>query len=125
MVVSALAGMLLATAAAWSPFAATVAAILAVAVATADAGTINAGLIAASEPERRGAFLAVQAVSGFGASAVTPILFGLILDLAGGTGSEAAWITAFAAQAIIGAAWPFAYLHNRLRGRRAIPSCAG
>ena len=60
----------------------------------------------ASEPERRGAFLAVQAVSGFGASAVTPTLFGLILDLAGGTESEAAWITAFAAQAIIGAAWP-------------------
>jgi MFS family permease len=57
MVVSAMAGMLLAAAAAWSPFAAAVAAIFAVAVATADAGTINAGLLAASEPERRGAFL--------------------------------------------------------------------
>jgi MFS family permease len=125
MVMSAMAGVLLAAAAAWSPFAAALAAIFAVAVATADAGTINAGLIAASEPEHRGAFLAVQAVSGFGASAVTPMLFGLILDLVGGTESEAAWITAFAAQAIIGAAWPFAYLRNRLRGRRAIPSCAG
>ena len=125
MVVSAPAGMVLATAAAWSPFAAALAAIFAVAVATADAGTINASLIAASEPERRGAFLAVQAVSGFGASAVTPMLFGLILDFVGGTESEAAWITAFAAQAIIGAAWPFAYLRNRLRGHRAIPSRAG
>ena len=56
---------------------------------------------------------------GFGASAVTPMLFGSILDLAGGAGSEAAWLAAFAAQAIIGAAWPFAYLHNRLRSRRA------
>jgi MFS family permease len=125
MVVSAMAGMLLAVAAAWSPFAAAVAAIFAVAVATADAGTINAGLIASSEPERRGAFLAVQAVSGFGASAVTPMLFGLILDLAGGTGSATAWIVAFAAQALISAAWPLAYLRNVVRGRRATPSRAG
>jgi MFS family permease len=125
MVVSAMAGVLLAAAAAWSPFAAAVAAIFAVAVATADAGTINAGLIAASEPERRGAFLAVQAVSGFGTSAVTPMLFGLILDLAGGSGSEPAWIAAFAAQAIIGAAWPFAYLRNRVRRQSAMSSRAG
>jgi MFS family permease len=124
MVVSAMAGMLLAAAAAWSPFAAAVAAILAVAVATADAGAINAGLIAASEPERRGAFLAVQAVSVFGASAVTPMLFGLLLDLAGGTESEAAWITAFAAQALVSAAWPRAYLRNGVRRRRATPSRA-
>jgi MFS family permease len=125
MVASATAGVLLAAAAAWSPFAAGLAAIFAVAVATADAGTINAGLVAASEPERRGAFLAVQAASGFGASAVTPMLFGLILDLAGGAGSEAAWIAAFAVQAIIGAAWPFAYLRNRVRRRRAMPPRAG
>jgi MFS family permease len=125
MVVSATAGVLLAAAAAWSPFAAGLVAILAIAVVTADAGTINAGLVAASEPERRGAFLAVQAVSGFGASAVTPMLFGLILDLAGGAGSEAAWIAAFAVQAIIGAAWPFAYLRNRVRRRRELPPRAG
>ena len=53
------------------------------------------------------------------------MLFGLILDLVGGTESEAAWITAFAVQAIMGAAWPFAYLRNRLRGRRTIPLRAG
>ena len=46
MVMSAMAGVLLAAAAAWSPFAAALAAIFAVAVATADAGTISAGLIA-------------------------------------------------------------------------------
>jgi MFS family permease len=125
MVVSAMAGVLLAAAAAWSPFAAALAAIFAVAVATADAGTINAGLVAASKPERRGAFLAVQAVSGFGASAVTPMLFGLILDLAGGAGSEAAWIAAFAVQAMIGVAWPLAYLRSRVRGGRGVPSRAG
>ncbi len=66
MAVSAAAGLLLAAAAAWSPIAAAFAAILCVAAATADAGTINAGLVAASEAKRRGSFLAVQALSGFG-----------------------------------------------------------
>jgi hypothetical protein len=34
-----------------------------VSAAIADAGTINAGLVAASEAKQRGAFLAVQALS--------------------------------------------------------------
>jgi hypothetical protein len=34
-------------------------------------------------------------------------------------------MAAFAAQAMIGAAWPFANLRNGLRGRRATPSRAG
>jgi MFS family permease len=124
MAVSASAGLILAAAAALSPIAAGLAAILCVATATADAGTISAGLVEASEPERRGAFLAVLALSGFGASAVTPILFGLVLDLAGGSGREAAWIAAFAVQAALGAAWPLAYLRGRIRARRAALSRA-
>jgi MFS family permease len=93
MAVSGSAGLMMAAAAALSPIAAALAAIVCVAAATADAGTINAGLVDASQPERRGAFLAVQALSGFGASAVTPILFGFVLDLAGGAEREAAWIS--------------------------------
>jgi MFS family permease len=84
MAVSGGAALMMAAAAALSPIAAAFAAILCVAAATADAETINAGLVDASQPERRGAFLAVQALSGFGASAVMPILFGFVLDLAGG-----------------------------------------
>lgn len=122
MVVSALAGLVFAAAAALSPVAAGLAAILCVATATADAGTINAGLVGASEPERRGVFLGVQALSGFGASAVTPILFGLVLDFAGGGRSEAAWIVAFAAQAALGAIWPLTYLRRRIRARGAVLS---
>jgi MFS family permease len=128
MATSGSAGLLLAVTAALSPVAAGLAAILCVAAATADAGTINAGLVAASEPERRGAFLAVQALSGFGASAVTPMLFGLVLDLAGGGGREAAWIAAFAVQAALGAIWPLAYLRSRMLrpgcGAPATPSGA-
>lgn len=113
MAVSASAGLLFAAAAGLSPIAAGLAAILCIMAATADAGTINAGLVDASDPERRGAFLAIQALSGFGASAVTPILFGFVLGLAGGGGSEAAWIAAFAVQAALGAIWPLAYLRSR------------
>jgi MFS family permease len=122
MAVSGGTGLVLAATAVLSPIAAALAAIACVAAATADAGTINAGLVDASPPERRGAFLAVQALSGFGASAVTPILFGLVLDLAGGGGREAAWITAFAVQATLSATWPLAYLWGRVRARPAVVS---
>src|SRR5271170_431753 len=125
MAVSGGAALMMAAAAALSPIAAALAAILCVAAATADAGTINAGLVDASQPERRGAFLAVQALSGFGASAVTPILFGFVLDLAGGGEREAAWITAFAVQAALGASWPLAYLWERVRARSSVKSILG
>ncbi len=120
MASSASTGLILACAAALSPIAAGLAAIFCVVAATADAGTINAGLVAASDPGRRGAFLAVQALSGFGASTVTPMLFGLVLDFAGGSGHAAAWITAFAVQAAIGLLWPLAYLYTRIKARRAM-----
>jgi MFS family permease len=125
MVSSAGAGLALALCALWSPIAAGLVAILCVAAATADAGTINAGLVTASEPERRGAFLAVQALSGFGAATVTPMLFGIVLDLAGGSGRAAAWITAFAVQGMIGLIWPLLYVSACLRARRAaVPPAA-
>lgn len=124
MAASASIGIILACAAAWSPVAAGLVAILCIAAATADAGTINAGLVAASDAGQRGAFLAVQALSGFGASAVTPMLFGLVLELAGGSGRAHAWITAFAVQAAIGLAWPLAYLTTLIRARREIVSRA-
>ena len=119
MTASASTGLILACAAAWSPIAAGLMAILCVAAATADAGTINAGLVAVSDSERRGAFLAVQALSGFGVSTVTPMLFGLALDLAGGSGHAAAWIAAFAVQAAVGLVWPLGHLTARVRAWRA------
>jgi MFS family permease len=125
MLVSAGAGVMLAAAAAYSPVAAGFAAIVCVAAATADAGTINAGLVAASEADRRGAFLAIQALSGFGASAVTPMLFGLVLDLAGGSGREIAWLAAFTVQAAIGSLWPLAHVTGRIRAGRRLHRASG
>jgi hypothetical protein len=89
------------------------AAILFGGVATADSGTINPGLFAATDPARRGAFLAIHAVSGFGAAAVAPVLFVLLLDLADGSHRALAWIIAFAGQAAINILWPISYLLKR------------
>jgi MFS family permease len=82
-------------------------------IATADSGTINTGLFAATNPGRRGAFLAIRAMSGFGAAAVAPVLFGLLLDLAGGSHRALARIIAFAGQAAINMLWPLSYFLKR------------
>lgn len=113
MVASSMLGLTLALAAPFSPAITIGAAILFGGVATADSGTINTGLFAAAHPERRGAFLALHAISGFGASAISPVLFGFLLDLAGGSGRALAWIIAFAAQAAINMLWPLSYVVKR------------
>jgi MFS family permease len=109
MTASGVLGLILALAAPFAPIATISAAILFGGVATADSGTINTGLFAAADPGRRGAFLAVHAISGFGAAAISPVLFGLLLELAGGNGRPPAWIIAFAAQAAINMLWPLSY----------------
>ena len=96
-----------------SPVGAIGAAIVFGGVATADSGTINTGLFAVTDPGRRGAFLAIHAISGFGAACVAPVLFGVLLDFAGGCHRAAAWIIAFASQAAINMVWPLSYLLKR------------
>jgi hypothetical protein len=83
-------------------------------VATADSGTINTGLFAFTDPGR--------------AACVAPVLFGVLLDLAGGSHRALAWIIAFATEAAINMApnpeiawiarnaprvWPLSYLLKR------------
>jgi len=113
MTTSGLLGLVLALAAPFSPVIAIIAAILFGGIATADSGTINTGLFAAADPGRRGAFLALHAMSGFGASAISPVLFGSLLDAAGGSRRALAWIIAFASQAAINMLWPLSYLLKR------------
>jgi MFS family permease len=111
--VSGLLGLIMAAAAPFSPVITASAAILFRGIATADSGTINTGFFAAADPARRGAFLALHAISGFGGAAISPVLFGLVLDLVGGSGRPLAWIIAFAAQAAINMLWPLSYLRRR------------
>lgn len=66
-----------------------------------DSGALTAGVVAAARPGRQGATLALHALVGFGAAGVGPVVFGLILDAAGGTASALAWRLAFAAVAVV------------------------
>ena len=60
----------------------------------ADSAALTAGLIAAAAPTRLGAALAVYSLIGFGAGFLGPIVFGAVLDLAGGRAQPLAWLFA-------------------------------
>ena len=61
----------------------------------ADAGVINSGTLDAAEPGRRGLTLAVHSMFGFICAFLAPLVFGVVLDLAGGGTSPLAWGLAF------------------------------
>ncbi|MBI3053993.1 MAG: MFS transporter [Betaproteobacteria bacterium] len=68
----------------------------------------TAGVIAATAPERRGATMAVYSFSGFTTAFLAPLVFGVVLDLAGGNQSQVAWGFAFASIGIFGVLAPAA-----------------
>lgn len=65
-------------------------------VVMADSGALTAGTVIAATPERRGATMALHSLSGFAVGFISPLAFGVVLDLGGGTGSSLAWGLAFA-----------------------------
>lgn len=73
---------------------------------SADSGAINGGIVARSAPEIRGQTMAMHAVFGAGAAFILPVLFGLVLDIAGGEQSKVAWTWAFGATAAFVAIGP-------------------
>ncbi len=72
----------------------------------ADSAAITAGAVAAAEPARRGATMAMHTMLGFGAGVLGPLAFGAVLDLAGGSGEVASWGLAFAAMGLVAALGP-------------------
>jgi len=65
-------------------------------VIMADSGALTAGTVISATPERRGATMALHSLLGFISGFVSPLAFGVVLDLGGGTGSGLAWGLAFA-----------------------------
>jgi MFS family permease len=61
----------------------------------ADSGALTAGTVAAARPGQRGTTLAVHSTFGFSAGLFAPLLFGVILDQAGGAGNRWAWLVGF------------------------------
>ena len=63
---------------------------------TGDSASITAGIVAAARADQRGATMAVHSCIGFAGASAGPIVFGIVLDLAGGGASTLAWGLAFA-----------------------------
>lgn len=80
-----------------------------------DSAALTAGLIAAAEPGRRGASMALHSLLGFGAGFVAPLAFGVVLDLSGGEQSVSAWGLAFASLGIWGLLASAGAFHRRRR----------
>ena len=88
----------------------------------ADSASLTAGTVGASEPERRGATLAVHSLCGYGLGFVGAVVLGGILDIMGGE-SVLAWGVAFAHIALVMALGPLALFFLKpadLAGDRAI-----
>jgi MFS family permease len=73
---------------------------------TADSGSINGGLVERSDPAIRGQSMAMHALFAAAAAFVLPVLFGIVLDLAGGQQRQTAWTWAFGATAMFIAIGP-------------------
>ena len=73
-----------------------------------DSGALTAGAVASAPPDRRGTTMAVYSFLGFSAAFIAPLVFGVVLDVAGGNQSTVAWGLAFASIGIFGALAPVA-----------------
>jgi MFS family permease len=73
-----------------------------------DSAALTSGAIASAAPEQRGASMAVYSFAGFSAAFIAPLVFGVVLDVAGGNRSTFAWGLAFASIGIFGVAAPLA-----------------
>jgi MFS family permease len=60
-----------------------------------DSSALTAGVVTRANERIRGATMAVHSMLGFGAGFVAPLVFGVVLDFAGGKTSGAAWGFAF------------------------------
>ena len=81
-----------------------------------DSGALTSGAVASTPHELRGAMMAAYSLIGFSAAFLAPLVFGVVLDLAGGNQNQLAWGFAFASIGIFGALAPLArWAHARAR----------
>ena len=70
---------------------------------TMDAGALTGGVVPAADPAHRGATISLHSLTGFGMGCVSPMVFGVVLDLAGGRGEPMAWGLAFVSLGLVAA----------------------
>lgn len=73
-----------------------------------DSAALTAGAIAAADPNRQGATMAIHSLFGFGCAFVGPLALGVVLDLSGGAATSVSWGLAFLSVGLIGALGPLA-----------------
>ncbi|HSC94078.1 MAG TPA: MFS transporter [Burkholderiales bacterium] len=81
-----------------------------------DSAALTSGAVASAPPDERGATMAVYSFLGFSSACLAPLVFGVVLDLAGGNRSLVAWGLAFASIGIFGVLAPVARLLYARRG---------
>jgi len=69
----------------------------------ADSASLTAGLVEVTPPAQRGAAMALYSLLGFGAGFVAPLVFGVVLDLAGN--GPLAWGLALGSLGLLGLGW--------------------
>jgi MFS family permease len=74
--------------------------VLAQAASLADASALAAGAVAAADPARRGAALALFAFVGYTAAFIGPVAVGFALDMFGGAAHAIGWSAAFVTMAL-------------------------
>jgi len=74
--------------------------VLAQIASLADASALASGAVAAADPTRRGAALAIFAFVGYSAAFIGPVAVGIALDGFGGAGSASGWSAAFVTMAL-------------------------
>lgn len=67
-----------------------------------DSSALTAGVVERADEKIRGATMAIYSMLGFGAGFAAPLVFGIVLDLAGGNANAAAWGFAYASLGIGG-----------------------
>lgn len=80
-----------------------------------DSAALTAGAVASAAPGQRGAMMAMYSFIGFAPAFLAPLVFGVVLDLAGGNQSAFAWGLAFASIGVFGVLAPVArWMAHRL-----------
>lgn len=82
-----------------------------------DSAALTSGAVASAHPDERGATMAIYSFLGFSSAFLSPLVFGVVLDLAGGNASLTAWGLAFGSIGIFGVLSPLArWLYLRRAG---------
>jgi MFS family permease len=77
---------------------------------TSESASVTAGALGNASPAHRGATMALHSMLGFAGGVFGPVVFGAVLDAAGGSGTAGGWAWAFAVLAAVTLVGPLALL---------------